>query len=152
MLGDQVRFFRSVTGNRLEHFRGDLFQVSGLFRHSMAIFNQKQHNRLNHCRIHLVNQVNRLVQTTPVEIKNVQRLMEINTRNQLKTKSGEIDKYRKLLTLVDPANVLKRGYSITHVNGKLLLTSEDATVGEEMTTTLFKGKVKSKIISKDQAP
>ncbi len=51
-----------------------------------------------------------------------------------------------IVKLKDPKNILKRGYSITTQNGKLLKNSEQATKGEFIETELFEGKIKSKIL------
>ncbi len=47
--------------------------------------------------------------------------------------------------LLRPENVLKRGYSITLVNGKPLLSSEKVKAGDEITTQLYQGKIKSTV-------
>ena len=38
------------------------------------------------------------------------------------------------IRLMDPINVLKRGYSITTINGKTVSNSNNAEIGDEITT------------------
>jgi exodeoxyribonuclease VII large subunit len=45
--------------------------------------------------------------------------------------------------LLDPRNVLKRGFSITLVNGKALTDENEVKSGEEITTLLYNGTIKS---------
>jgi len=45
--------------------------------------------------------------------------------------------------LLDPRNVLKRGFSITLVNGKALTEENEVKSGEEITTLLYNGTIKS---------
>jgi len=146
---DQVRYFRTVTANRLDHIRNDLVQVSGNFRHSSANYTAQRKSELDHHRIHLANNAGRIMHAHSTSLNNKQQLLDLGIRNRLQSKISEIEKYEKFLVLVHPANVLKRGYSITYVNGKLLLSGKEASVGDELTTELFKGKIKSKIISKE---
>ena len=49
------------------------------------------------------------------------------------------------LNLLDPINILKRGFSYTLNNGKLLTNSDDVKAGDELTTILANGKIKSKV-------
>lgn len=50
--------------------------------------------------------------------------------------------------LLDPVNVLKRGYSITRLNGVSLKSTTELKPGDEITTRLYKGIVHSKVIEK----
>ncbi|GHV63669.1 exodeoxyribonuclease 7 large subunit [Bacteroidia bacterium] len=63
----------------------------------------------------------------------------IHNRNALELAGTKI-KY------IDPVNVLERGYSITTSNGKVVKNSAELVEGDEIETTLFKGKVKSKVV------
>jgi exodeoxyribonuclease VII large subunit len=54
------------------------------------------------------------------------------------------------LRLMDPVNILKRGYSITYANGKVLRDSSDIQPGEEIVTHLFNGTIKSEVKSKSK--
>ena len=49
-------------------------------------------------------------------------------------------------TSLDPALLLQRGYSITLVNGKALRDPADVKPGDEITTRLEKGTIKSKVL------
>jgi exodeoxyribonuclease VII large subunit len=51
--------------------------------------------------------------------------------------------------LINPVNVLKRGYTITFSNGKLVKEARQLNVNDEIETQFAEGKVKSKIIKTD---
>ena len=44
---------------------------------------------------------------------------------------------------LNPANVLKRGYSITYRNGKAINSASDAEAGDILRTVLHKGELTS---------
>ncbi len=48
---------------------------------------------------------------------------------------------------LNPRNVLKRGYSITTVNGKSVKSAKEVAEGEELTTILYEGELTSKVES-----
>jgi exodeoxyribonuclease VII large subunit len=51
--------------------------------------------------------------------------------------------------LIDPVNVLKRGYTITFSDGKLVKQARQLNVNDEIETQFAEGKVKSKITKTD---
>jgi exodeoxyribonuclease VII large subunit len=72
---------------------------------------------------------------------------EINLRSQIKQfihKTGSrLDHFEKVVRLLDPVNVLQRGYSITHHKGKILKDVALLRKGDVIETRLFKGVFKS---------
>ena len=54
---------------------------------------------------------------------------------------------QKTIQLLDPRQIMKRGYSMSFQNGKLLQKIEQAKIDEEIRTVLQDGTIISKIIS-----
>ncbi len=69
------------------------------------------------------------------------RDMIIQENNRLSMLGKEAD-------LQDPARILKKGYSITFYQGKVLKNSKDVHPGEDVTTQLASGDFNSRVISK----
>jgi exodeoxyribonuclease VII large subunit len=67
--------------------------------------------------------------------KSLNRFME-NEKTKL------VDK-KNIVNLLDPKNVLERGYSITYVNGKAIHQSSEINKGDTIETQLFNGKLQS---------
>ena len=62
--------------------------------------------------------------------------------------SGKLQKLQVLetkLSLADPVNILKRGYSITYLNGKVLMPDTKVEIGDELKTRLSTKIVKSNV-------
>lgn len=57
-----------------------------------------------------------------------------------------LERYKERLEMFHPKNILKRGYSFTTVNGKIVTDASSLKNGETIETTLYKGKVKSILI------
>jgi exodeoxyribonuclease VII large subunit len=53
------------------------------------------------------------------------------------------------IRLLDPVNVLKRGYSITYLNEKAIKDSADAQDGDIIRTRIYKGSIRSKVEAVD---
>jgi exodeoxyribonuclease VII large subunit len=55
------------------------------------------------------------------------------------------------LNILDPANVLRRGYTITSIDGKILKSSSHVAEGEIIDTRFMDGTIKSKVTQENQA-
>lgn len=56
------------------------------------------------------------------------------------------------LQLLDPDNILQRGYSITTINGNILKNSREIKAGDMINTQLYKGRISSRIIETRDSP
>ena len=63
--------------------------------------------------------------------------------NLLKTKQSQLDILQTKLQLLDPQQLLKKGYSFTTHNGKLVSSTTQLIPGDTITTTLADGTVES---------
>ena len=61
----------------------------------------------------------------------------------LKDNKNRLDSHNKHLELISPENVLKKGYSLTTMNGKIIKKTDEVKQGDEITTLLSDGEIKS---------
>lgn len=73
---------------------------------------------------------------------NQQRL-GIFTRHFLSAQLSRLEGYEKRIELLDPQNILKRGYSITYLDNKPLKASSMVKKGQMITTQLCEGSINS---------
>jgi exodeoxyribonuclease VII large subunit len=98
----------------------------------------------------------RLCSATKIAIYNKQRLLEnsgknLNAviRNYLMRKKSDFLNLEKTLDLMNPENVLKRGYTITSLNGKIVKSAREIKVDDVIDTTFADGKTRSKVIKQE---
>lgn len=72
--------------------------------------------------------------------------LQLFSRQLLKDKLGDLNGLTRLLNLADPKQLLKRGFSITRLNGKAVTDEHTLKAGDEIETLLFNGNVHSKVI------
>ncbi len=71
--------------------------------------------------------------------------------NQLLTNQHVvIEKLEQQVQLLDPQNILRRGYSITYHDGKPITDAAGVNNGDVITTRLYKGEINSEIKSKKE--
>lgn len=81
-----------------------------------------------------------------------QRLDDIRTRldlasaNVVKRENARIENLESLIEVLSPDNTLKRGYSITRINGRAVTDASLLKKGDEIVTRLYSGEIKSEVI------
>lgn len=73
--------------------------------------------------------------------QNLKNRLSFQLREQLTKFTLTEEKIR----LMDPLEVLKRGYSLTYTNGKLVRTIQELNEGDQLVTQLYDGKVESEV-------
>lgn len=97
--------------------------------------------RLNYISLQLTASVYGKIGETEKELRNsLRQFMQ-------KTVAG-LDNLEKVIKLLDPVNVLRRGYSITHHKGKILKDAACLHHGDYIATLLFNGIIESRVIGK----
>jgi len=70
------------------------------------------------------------------------------SKSFLRTHQNKNDQMEKLIHLADPKQILKKGFSITRVNGKLIRSINDVDKESVLNTELWDGVLESKISQK----
>ncbi|MHA4843493.1 exodeoxyribonuclease VII large subunit [Flavitalea antarctica] len=69
------------------------------------------------------------------------------SRGLIKQKAGDLQNMEKVINILSPMQVLKRGYSFTTVNGKLLTTLSQINKGDKIITAVTDGTIASTVTS-----
>jgi exodeoxyribonuclease VII large subunit len=64
---------------------------------------------------------------------------------RIEKEKHSLEVVREKLILLDPVQVLKKGYSITTVNGRVLRRAQDVREGDQVLTTLQEGNIVSEV-------
>lgn len=64
----------------------------------------------------------------------------------MKRNVARLDSLAGMIGALSPDNTLKRGYSITRVNGKAVTDASSLKKGERITTRLYHGEVESEVV------
>lgn len=72
-----------------------------------------------------------------------QQLLKIRTTGIIRNEKKNLNLIGEKLRLVDPQNILKRGYSLTLLNGKIVKSVDQINIGDRLQTKLGDGMVGS---------
>jgi exodeoxyribonuclease VII large subunit len=148
---EQVRqtgkYFRSVTHNMIlkrQHLldnctkgiiHGTRHRIhrSREFHNALLLRLQQQSTLFTHKHVNDLNLV----------VRSLNKEMKLYLRSCMQSIEGVERTIRNL----DPENVLKRGFSITRINGRAMKSSDETKLGDVLETELLKGKVVSEVKS-----
>jgi len=82
------------------------------------------------------------------QLKQFQHLIKIRTIETIRTEKKNLNLIQEKLRLVDPQNILKRGYSLTMLNGKIVKSVQTVKEGDLLETRLSDGTIESKVEKK----
>lgn len=153
---DSIRLIRLHSKRRLERERARFVQLSIEFRHTarayLSTHGEKLHRYAQNLRLMTArliqvqreqlrtntaatqNNARYLFQAQSNLLQNLQKALPLHARSILRTASNGVENVEHSIRLMDPINVLKRGYSITSVRGKSISIKNTPEIGDEIAT------------------
>jgi len=119
------RYFRSIVQNVLISHKSIIKQITNMISTGAKV--------LLNFKVNLIS-------------FSLEKLMKSHAHFQSKTTLA-LNNIEKYIAVLNPVNVLKRGYSITLLNGKALKSRSDVQKGDTLNTILRDGIVTSKVTS-----
>lgn len=83
------------------------------------------------------------LRTQNTEITMLQNAIKILAKQRLNTEENALKSVERQVNLLHPNNVLKRGFSLTYQNGKLVKDINSINAKEELVTQFYDGEVRS---------
>jgi exodeoxyribonuclease VII large subunit len=81
------------------------------------------------------------------KLKDYRKVLNVHPWHMLSIQSRKIEHYETKIDLLDPYNVLSRGYSITYLNGYILKGTGQLSKGDIINTRLHEGSITSVVES-----
>jgi len=120
-----ARYFKSVTNQLLIHNSHTIKNLSRSISQNTAFCFEKNKRVVSECLNYLDKNIQSYVKKRRLELGNVER--NIN--------------------LLDPINILRRGFTITLKNGKAVTSFNDVKAGDTTTTITSDGSITSSVVS-----
>ena len=144
-LESELKLFRSITVNILNTNENRIKNASYAIQQQSQFIIKNNHEKLNviqaKTRIATKFNLNKL----KVTVIQLQEKLELQPLQYLKNSELALENIEKNIQIMDPINVLKRGFSITYSNGKAVKDVSQLKEGVAINTVLFKGTIVSTI-------
>lgn len=73
----------------------------------------------------------------------MESLIKIKSSHRIESEKEQLNLMEKYINVLNPQNILNKGYSITYINGKVLKSEKDIRKGDCLTTKLAEGEIRS---------
>jgi len=84
------------------------------------------------------------------KLENIQKLMGIYAGQSVQKADSRLRLLESKINLMKPENILKKGYSVSTIGGKVIKSAADAKPGKKMVTRLYQGEIESIIERKNK--
>ena len=96
----------------------------------------------------LIQQSERFLSDNRSLISQLSLHLKHGTKDWLQVQKHQFSNDEQYIKMISPENVLKRGYTLTLKNGKIITTAEIPEKNDEIETVFWDGKIKSEVKSK----
>lgn len=84
-----------------------------------------------------------LIKNNHRKMADFRKILNVHPGHLLSLQSRKLENYETMICLLDPLNILKRGYSITYLNGKVLKDTAAVMEDDVINTRLHNGTIAS---------
>jgi len=144
-LGEASRSFDYLTQNLLSSFTSEINTFALRLKNNVDDVIDRKAFHINEMGSLLKYRPLQLLVEKRTQLSATTKTLDIFSQQQIKSSLNHLTLLHEKVNLLKPENILKRGYSITTLNGKPIRNAGQLTRNEIVETTVFKGKFKSRI-------
>lgn len=82
-------------------------------------------------------------------VENQHQKLQLFSRQSLKNAYADLAQMCRLINLANPKQLLKRGFSMTRINGKAVTNLDQIVEDDIIETILFNGRISSRVVNKE---
>ena len=146
------RYLKSVTKGMLSNYKNELaYKSKSLIQNSRNSVSG-QVVAITHLKKQISGSTLNLISLNNQILMDKKSKLSDNARNLFRNHNKEVLNIEKIVNIMSPVHVLKRGYSITTVNGTLVKNINEVKKGDRIITILTDGSISSTITSSKKSP
>jgi exodeoxyribonuclease VII large subunit len=131
---------------KLSTLNAQLSAISEAIPRLFSIVKTRQEARLDTCYQRIAHQMGLKLSTLNAQLSTIESKIPMVLERRLTSERHRLEILEEKVHSLDPALLLKRGYSITLFHGKAVRDPQDLKAGDEIETRLEKGTVVSKVL------
>jgi len=145
-----VKMFQSLTTNQLSEIKFELSSLSKNLLHETKMRMNNERENLAQFRHSLLRSGRELFKEETALLDRLKNQMGKDISRVFKQQHDQLKSTEKIVELVDPMNVVKRGYTLTTVNGKLVRSISEIKEGQTLETQTSDGVIHSTVTKKNK--
>ena len=148
---NSMKYFRSVTNGKLLRCRMEIKNQSETVSRESKFLIKGESQSLAGVRHEILEAIATLLSDNKRELEILAGEIKSLPPHFLETEKEKLEGIEKNVRILDPINILKRGFSITLYNGKALKSYTEVKPADKITTVLPDGKVESEVNTSDKS-
>lgn len=144
----EAKLFRSVTETIILKNRNEVENAKKLISQHSQFMLKTNIGYVNYYNDQVFKSSIFKLQQNALILEQLKISLQLQTNNTLKQDRLNINNLERTLLILDPINILKRGFSITLHNGKAVKDISEVSGGEFIETKVFNGKISSIVKNK----
>ncbi len=142
---ETARLFSSLTNNYLKDQKNQLSNITALIINSAKTVLSEQNNSLKEFAVLLKHIGDKTIQNEKTSINECIKYLNFNFKTIVDKEKINLNNLEKNITILSPVSILKRGFSITRLNGKSIKSIKNLNIGDKLITQLADGEIDSEI-------
>lgn len=126
----------SKTVNTISYLHNSLAKKAGEQIHKAGMTTEKLNMQIQQSAVSILK-------TRSNDLQMMNSRLETSTHKIMDEKKQQVETLKNSLTMLNPENILKRGYSITRFKGKTIKSVQQLMAGDAIKTTFCDGKIES---------
>ncbi len=126
-----------------------LRDLTGRMPGALVNLSAKARRRIDNAMSMIGNLAGRQTEMRRNNIRMLSLRLDTAANKIMRSHSDNLKRYEEMVRLLDPGYTLRRGYSITRVNGHAITDASRITKGTVIETRLADGSIKSEVIGND---
>jgi len=131
---------------RLLHFESTILEYKNYIHNAATYQIQAEKSQLTYAKKMIELQATTQLKEAKVAVEQVAQRLPLATKNSLVLEKNTIAQLAKICQLLAPETALKRGFSITTANGKVVTKKSQVKKGTVLITQLLNNQIKSTVI------
>lgn len=127
-----LKSFQLSTKQNLIRHQNNLKTTSHQFNAKTELVLHKSNQEINHIQINFQKSLKRGFLENRRTLSDIQSVIQQQTLKNIDQKQNELIQIQRSIDLLNPKNVMKRGYTVTRFNGKSVSKSNSPHIGDEL--------------------
>ncbi|WP_282038007.1 exodeoxyribonuclease VII large subunit [Saccharicrinis aurantiacus] len=125
-----------------------LQNLSHILKSETSRFIQNESAFLNKSKLNIDYSSQNIINQHRLKLQQVKPRLNTRVHHFINQEKSNLNIFNKTNELLNPTNILRKGYSISYANGKVIKNKQDVKEGDTITTHLFADKIESKVTKK----
>lgn len=145
----EAKLFRSMTETIILKNRNEIESAKNQIKQQTGFMLKNNLGYVNYYNDLVVKSANHQITQNGLMLSQLQGNLAAQSVTKVRENKVQLENLERNLNILDPINILKRGFSITYHNGKSVKDIAEIDVGETIETKVYKGKIISTVKNKN---